>query len=70
MNFNTFQKLLDKNVILGQFIRKQQCMGISSLFVFSINFRSNIVLNTEMMTLMPWSHLCVKPPRMSNVRQI
>ena len=20
--------------------------------------------------LMPWSHLCVKPPRMSNVRQI
>ena len=26
--------------------------------------------NSYYMIIMPWSHLCVKPPRMSNVRQI
>ena len=38
---------------------------------FQIEGAQKIIVHAaHIKSLMPWSHLCVKPPRMSNVRQI
>ena len=44
---------------------------VSHQFKRSLKGCSPLNINSaHMMFLMPWSYLCVKPPRMSNVRQI
>ena len=42
---------------------------ICNILIQLVSIHSSDLCN-QVWNVMPWSHLCVKPPRMSNVRQI